>query len=529
VRRTGTALLVAAVTVLVFWPATRLPYLDLDDDVYATGNRFVANGLTAEGVKTALTTFTAFNWHPATWLSLMLDTELFGMGPGGHHAVNLALHAANAALLFLVLARLTGAAARACLVALLFAVHPLRVESVAWISERKDVLAGLFFLLTLAAYARFTRAESGRRLWYAAALALYAAGLMAKPMLVTLPLVLLLVDFWPLGRCAGGASLRGLVVEKVPFLALATASSIVTVIAQKRGGSLASLAMHPLAARVAAATVAPARYLAKTFWPRELSLVYPLPSRLPFPALLGAAALLAGATAAAVALRRRRPYLFTGWLWFLVMLVPVLGLVQAGRQSIADRYTYLPVIGIAIAVVWGAAEAVEGRPSARVTLAAAALALVALLAVRTRVQLAFWKDSETLFVHSLSSGGDDALVRNNYGFLLGSRGRPEDARAQFAAAVALNPGYVLGRLNLGLALTSLGRVAEAEAEYRAALSLAPESARGHERLGTLYLQLGRNEEAAKHLSEAVRLDPESGLARSNLAAALRRLGRTPHQ
>ncbi len=528
-RRTGTALLVAAVTVLVFWPATRLPYLDLDDDLYATANRFVANGMTPEGVKTAFTTFTAFNWHPVTWLSLMLDTELLGTGPGGHHAVNLAFHAANAALLFLLLASLTGATVRACLVALLFAVHPLRVESVAWISERKDVLAGFFFLLTLAAYARFARAESGRRLWYGVALALYAAGLMAKPMLVTVPAVLLLVDFWPLGRFEAGASLRRLVVEKLPFLALAAASSVVTVIAQEHGGSLASLEAHPLAARIAAATVAPARYLSKTFWPGELSLVYPMPSRLPVTALLGAAALLAAVTAAAVLLRRRRPYLFTGWLWFLVTLVPVLGLVQAGRQSIADRYTYLPAIGVAIAVVWGAADAGEGRPGVRLAIAAAAVAVLALLAVRTRIQLAFWKDSETLFVHSLSSGGDDALVRNNYGMLLARRGRSEDARAQFAAAVARNPGYVAGRLNLGLALAGAGRAAEAEAQYREALRLAPESPRVHERLGTLLLQVGRNEEAAKHLSEAVRLDPESQLARANLAVAAGRLGGKSHQ
>jgi len=547
------------------------PFIFFDDNRYLTENPTVQAGVTWQGVSWAFTTLHVSNWHPLTWLSHMLDVELFGMNPGAHHVVNVAFHAANAVLVFLVFLKMTGATWRCAFVAALFAVHPTHVESVAWVAERKDVLSTLFGLLAILVYAGWARRGGAGR--YLAVVALFAASLLAKPMWVTLPFLLLLLDAWPLQRWAGSPipvdpeppvlprhGAARLLAEKVPLLALSVASSAVTVVAQSRGGAMVNLDLG-MGPRIGNAAVAYVRYLGKTFWPADLAIYYPHPAGgLPVWQAAGAAALVIVATVAALLAARRAPWAALGWFWFLGTLVPVIGLVQVGAQAMADRYTYLPTLGIYVAVSWGG-WAMAGRFGLqKVAAVAAAASLVALSAV-TWIQSGFWSDHITLFeralaveprsgvaVGVLSEGmrragrleeavtlAEEAVslapgtVRhwNNLAVAYRDAKRPLDARRALAEALRLDPDGVTSLLNLGMLEMDLGRTPEAIAAYEGALARGAENASAIGNLAVLYQSVGRYGDAGRAFERATQLDPSNVAVWWNLGVFRSKEGRLP--
>ena len=527
-RSLGPALGLVLLTVLVFAPVVGHDFVSLDDPAYVTANRQVRRGLTAEGFRWAWGAEVAANWHPLTLLSHMLDGELYGLDPGGHHLTSLLLHTANAVLLFVVWRRLTGAGGRSAVVAALFAVHPLHVESVAWIAERKDVLSGFFFLLTLAAWLGWVRRPTPRR--YLLALLAFVLGLLAKPMLVTVPLVLLLLDVWPLERLPRGApaaelrrALGRLLREKLPFFIAALAAGGVALFTQRE--ALFPLAALPLAQRAANALLAYAAYLGDTFWPRGLAVFYPLPPAQPAWRVALAAALLAALTALALARLRRSPWLAVGWLWFAGMLVPVIGLLQVGSQARADRYTYLPSIGLFVALVWEVCALVQGpsqrparRPGAtRAALAAAALLAIVPLAVAARAQVATWRDSLTLFQHALAVTERNLMAEMRVGTELARRGDHAGAERHLRAAVRIAPGAPRPQAALGRWLHQRGRPREALPHLRQASRLRPRDSRLQLRLGIVLAELGRTAEARACFRRALELNPGLTGARRRLA------------
>jgi tetratricopeptide (TPR) repeat protein len=527
----------AVLAVAVYAPVRGFAFVSWDDQTYVCANPHVTGGLSTENVRWAFTAGYAGNWHPLTWLSHMLDVSLFGMDAGAHHVTSLVLHVANTLLLFDVLRRMTGAVGRSAFVAALFAVHPLHVESVAWVSERKDVLSTLFWMLTLEAYAAWVRDPKPRR--YALVLLAFAAGLMSKPMLVTLPFALLLLDFWPLRRMTDAASARRLVVEKIPLFLLAAASSVVTFFVQRAQGAVGGLEMYPFGGRIANALVAYVGYVVKTFAPTRLSALYPYDPSLPVWRAVVAAAALAAVTVVAVrqALSRgepsagrfstapaNRPWFFVGWLWFLGTLVPVVGLVQVGMQSMADRYTYVPLVGLFVALAWGAAELLDAdrRRSAATVLASAAVVACAVLARR---QVETWKDSEALWRNAVDVAPDSAVAHNNLGTCLCDRGLYDDAIAEFREFLRVRPDDADAHNNLGHALRMQGRLDDAVAEFRASLRSRPDFARAYGNLGVTLRMQRRLDEAVPALREAVRLTPDDPVSHHNLAVALAETGR----
>ncbi len=516
----------ALLTVTALWPVLGNGFTNFDDDLYVTQNPELRNGLGAEGFRWAWTTGHAANWHPLTWLSHLLDYELYGLDPWGHHLTSLLWHVANTILLFLLLEALTGATWRGAVVAALFAVHPLHVESVAWVAERKDVLSTFFWLLTLAAYVAWVRRPSPAR--YGAVLLALALGLAAKPMLVTVPFVLLLLDYWPLGRW-GERSPGRLVVEKLPLFALAAASSVITVIVQHAGEATRSIAQVPLGERLANAVLAYVGYLQHTLWPSGLAVFYPHRGATATAGLvLAAAALLALVSAAVLAARNNRPYLVTGWLWYLGTLVPVIGLLQVGEQGMADRYTYVPLIGVLLAAVWGIADLAgpgTGRARLRPWLAGAAAIAILACATLSRAQAGHWKDSVTLFRHALAVTSDNATAHLNLALALSERGEHAEAAEQLQAALRLRPRWAKAHNNLGVALSALGREDEAHEHYRAALSIDPLYADAHYNLGLSLAERGAAEQALSHFRRALESDPGKVEAHYNagtLLAGLRR-------
>jgi Flp pilus assembly protein TadD len=520
-HRAVLAALLVALTFAALAPVLSNDFISYDDEQYVTRNHHVRAGLSAEGVRWALTTDYAANWHPLTWISHMLDVQLFGVNARGHHLTSLLLHLASTVLLFLVLTTMTGATGRSALVAALFGVHPLHVESVAWIAERKDVLSTLFFMLTLGAYARYVATVSARR--YALVLVAFAAGLMAKPMLVTLPFVLLLLDYWPLARWPQFGFKRVL-LEKLPLIPLAAASSIATFIAQSRGGAVNSLEIFPLGVRVQNAIVAYGVYLWKTLWPAHLAFFYlhPASARPLWHAGLAAAALIA-MTAFAIRERRRRPYVIVGWLWYVGTLVPVIGLIQVGAQSYADRYTYIPLIGIFVVVAWGAVELLTpiAAPRTRIALGAAALAV---LAVVSHAQAALWRDSMTLYEHDLRVSGENPLVLNLIGVTLADRGQNGDAIPRFERAIRMSPSYVRAYDNLGLALIKTGRPADAIGPLETAIRIDPAAPEPRNTLGVALSRTNRTREAIEQFETALRLRADNPAALTNLGSALVSMG-----
>ncbi len=512
------AVAVAAVALAVHAGVRANAFLYFDDGLYVTENPWVRAGLSWRGVAWAFTTLHAANWHPLTWLSHMLDVQLFGLDAGAHHLVNAAIHALNAALVLLVLARLTGAPLRSAAVALLFAVHPLRVESVAWVAERKDVLAACFGLLMLAAYGWYARRPAPGR--YAAVVAALTASLLSKPSWVTAPFLLLLLDVWPLQRVAAAWAPRdprcplspprplpALVLEKLPLLALSVASSAVTLMAQRRGGAVVSLAHTGLGDRLANALVSCVRYLGKHAWPAPLAPLYPMPAAgWGSGAALGAAVLLAAVTVAVLWNLRRWPWAAVGWCWFLGTLVPVLGLVQVGSQAMADRYTYLPGIGLAVAVVWSVASAMErlGR-SARMVAAGGTFALAVLLSLLTVRQERLWSDQETLFRHTIAVTDGNGRAHLVLSQALLENGRPIEALVHAREAVRLDPSNPRAHKNLGFALFRAGLLEESVPEFERAVALDPEYAEAHGNLAIAYGKLGRFAEAAREMRTEQRL------------------------
>jgi tetratricopeptide (TPR) repeat protein len=513
------AVALAVLTVAAYAPVRHYEATDLDDPGYVFDNPHVAGGLTSAGIAWAFTTGHAANWHPLTWISHMTDVSLFGLDPGAHHVVSLVFHVINTLLLFGVLAWLTGAIFSSAFVAALFGVHPVHVESVAWIAERKDVLSTFFWLLALGAYGWYVRRPGWPR--YALVGGLLALGLMSKPMLVTLPFVLILLDYWPLRR---QLPLRSLVVEKLPLFALVIASSIVTFIVQRQGGAMSALDVMPISLRIGNAIVSYATYLWKTVWPANLAVFYPFPREISPAAIAGALVVLVAISVLAWRVARTRPYVPVGWLWYLGTLVPVIGLVQVGTQAMADRYTYVPLIGIAIAVAWTAADApVRLRPA----LAAGGVVIVLALAVLTRVQVGHWQNSLALWQHTVDVTTDNYRARNSLGAQLGNLGRPADAIVQFTEAVRLAPdrGEAFHiHHNLGRALADLGRLDEAIPHYREALRLKPDYPEAHNNLGLALGRTGHAEEALAEFRLALEDRPGFAPALANLAGAHNDLG-----
>ena len=514
-----TALALAVLVLLSYQGHRSAGFVSLDDPEYVSDNPWVRDGLTPASVRWALTATRAGNWHPLTWISHQLDVSLFGLNPTGHHATNLALHTATTLLLFAVLHGMTGQWLPSLLAAALFGVHPVRVESVAWVAERKDVLSGLFFALCLAAYHKTVRT---RRLpWYVLLCALFALGLASKATLVTLPFVLLILDYWPLGRLDGHrALLREALIEKAPLVLLAAASGAITFLAQRTAGAMDNPATFTLAARFSNALLAYVGYLGKTVWPARLAVFYPFRSQVPAWEAIAAGLLLAILTVGALRLARTHGYLAAGWLWFAGMLIPMSGLVQVGGQALADRYLYLPGVGLCIAAAWGvnrAAAARRGRWRAWVWGAAAAIVVV--LAVRTAFQVRFWQDSMSLYRHALAVEPDNFLIRTNLGVEYERQGRLDEAEREYRLAIGHNPGFGPAWRGLGVLEGNRGRYRKAAEFLERSVQLRPGDPLARVNLGLALEKLGRTAGAVAQYEEALRLDPGNRRAAEYLAQA----------
>ena len=529
------ALLLALATVLVFARVGGHEFLSYDDDLYITENRMVQQGLSWSGLMWAFTTMYASNWHPLTWLSHMLDVHLFGFRPVGHHLVSVLFHATNTVLLFLVLLKMTGAQWRSAFVAALFALHPLHVESVAWVAERKDVLSGFFGLLTIWAYVRYVERPGVLRYMFVAAV--LALGLLSKPMLVTMPFLLLLLDYWPLGRMSGRfhiipesgpaglpVPLLRLLAEKIPLFALCAASGVVTVVAQKRGEAMADLSLG-LGLRLANATVGYLRYIGKILWPGALSVFYPHPGAgIPVWQAVGSFFVLALLTTFVLLRVRQSPWLAVGWFWFIGSLVPVIGLVQVGAQSIADRYTYIPLVGIFVMVAWGGQELLNRWRVPPPALRALSVLVIAVLAGLTWRQLGFWKTHETIFRHSLSVTTDNCVAHSSLAYYLNHKGDSNEAFFHLQEALRLCPKDDMAWYNLGVWQRQRGNLPDAVSALREVLRLKPGYTKAWTNLGAVYLALGSIPEAADALIEAARLAPDDATVWFNLGVVHAKAG-----
>ncbi len=516
-RRIG--LLLFLVTLALYLPVARFGFSVYDDGLYVTENPVVQNGVTLAGVKWAFTTLAAFNWHPVTLLSHMVDCGVFGLHPAGPHLVNALIHAVNAALLFTLLLRLNQASWPSAFIAALFAWHPMHVESVAWIAERKDVLSTFFALLALLAYVNYVRLKTDSspraKVAYGWSLLAFALGLMSKPMVVTLPCVLLLLDFWPLGRlqpaCGKAKTLWPLLREKVPFLLLAAAACVITVLAQSQShhgnGAVVSLATASLSYRLKNLPVAYVEYLWKTVWPANLAIFYPLPETISPARAVTALGLLLVISLAALRWIRPRPYVLMGWLWFVGMLVPVIGLVQVGGAQIADRYSYLPSVGVFIILTLGGLELAARWRISPALLAGTAVAVLVALVVTLEGQLRHWQNDVTLFQHALNVTTDNDVARNNLGVALEQQGRLAEAAEQFRAAVRLAPERYQTHHNFARILDRLDRPVEALVEHRAAVHLAGHEASLHFSLGQALAAAGQTSAALEEFAAAAKLNP----------------------
>ena len=580
-RTPALAMVMLAAVLALYWPVTKHDFVGYDDPVYVVEKEMVQKSLTADGIAWAFTGRHASNWHPMTWLSHMLDCQWFGMKPGGHHFMSVLLHGCNAALLLLLLRRMTGSLWRAALVAGLFAIHPVHVESVAWVSERKDVLSLFFGLLTLHAYARHTALNPPLSTlnspWYWAAFIFFALALMAKPMMVTLPLLMLLLDFWPLKRISNfqyemrnGQPLDGssekikprlawkpcwpLLVEKGPFILLTIGSCVMTIWAQQN--AIRSLETIPFTARLSNALVSCVRYIANVAWPTDLAVLYPHPGHWPLWQVAGATLLLLGVTVLFFYKAIKRPHLLVGWLWFLIALVPFIGVVQVGAQAMAGRYMYLPAIGLYILVAWSLSA---GRhPAARAATGLLIAAVFVSLAAATRMQLRHWQDSITLFSRAVAVTQDNFIARLNLAMaytrngrfddaaqqyrsmlamdpasvpanerlaqVLEKMGRDEEAVQHYATVLELDPGQAMARNNLGNILARHGRIADARQLFEEGLKLNPTDAQLHYNLAVLMAEQKNLDGAVTHYLEAIRLNPEYADAHNNLAATLAERG-----
>jgi Tfp pilus assembly protein PilF len=552
---------IGLLTVSVFWTVLDLPFINLDDPVYVTQNAWVLQGITLPSFIWSFSTNHGANWHPLTWLSHMMDVSLFGISPQGHHGMNLLLHCANAFLLFMLFSRLTGAVWRSAFLAALFAVHPLRVESVAWVSERKDVLSTFFWLTAAMAYVAYIRRPDWRR--YGVLLVLFALGLSSKPMLVTLPFTFLLLDVWPLERI----SLQRLPVraywpfisEKLPLFALSILSGLITLVAQQAGGAIKPMEEISMGMRLSNAVTAVISYIYKTFWPVSLSVFYPFPeSPTSGPMLWMMLLALTAAIVLALKVRRNHPFVAVGWFWFLGTLLPVIGLVQVGNQAMADRYTYVPGIGLALIIAWAIPSLSTRQPIRLSAVACAVIAWISLLSMLTIRQIGYWSSDVQLFEHAVAVNERNWLAQtvigakleeqgriteaisryrraieirpqaleahNNLGNTLLKQGKIDEGIAELREAVRLWPGYVSALSNLGSALCEAGQTEEGLFYLRQAIQKAPDYVPAHYNLGLAFLYIGRWDEARKHFEEVLRLAPDDAEARIQLEHVLVRHG-----
>jgi protein O-mannosyl-transferase len=549
------------VTLGVFSQTAYHQFINFDDPGYVTKNPVVQGGLTAAGVAWAFTSTAMSNWHPVTWLSHMLDVQLFGLDPAGHHLVSVVLHGICAALLFIFLVGTTGFTWRSLAVAALFALHPLHVESVAWVAERKDVLSSLFLLLTLICYALYVKRTD--RKFYILSLLSFAIGLMTKPMLVTLPVIMLLLDFWPLNRFADEGPLRSKIItllkEKAPFFLFSLLSAAVTIYCQHKGGAMANLEKAPLDLRAGNALLAYLKYIYMMFWPQDLAILYPFPRNIPLWQPICAGFAVAAVTLGVIVNGGRRPFLVTGWFWYLVTLLPVIGLIQVGGQSLADRYTYIPLTGLFIIICWLLPD-ILGRWSYRnVFLGILSVVVFSALVATTWRQIGYWKDDISLYRHTLAVTSDNYLILNNYGTALDERGdlagaygmfretlrvNPRSAMAYnnlgalsirwenypdavefYGRALEIVPDYAFARSGLGKALAGMGRIDEAISQYMEALRIDPSLAETHLNLAILLMRRGGRDEAMAHYETAMGLEPMSPKAPINMGTELAREGR----
>ena len=519
------AFVLVALTGAVYWQVRHFEFVNYDDNLNVRDNAHVQRGLTIDSVVWAFTTTEVDYWRPLTWLTHLLDWQIYGRNAGGHHLTNVILHLVNTLLLLVVMQRMTGDVWRSALVAGLFALHPLHVGSVAWVTERKDVLSGLFWMLTMLAYARYAERRSLER--YLQVLLFFALGLMAKPMIVTLPFVLLLLDVWPLKRMERGDSRPAqLVLEKLPLLAMGIASVAITFANVQQAGQLAGEQEIPLPSRVANVLVSYARYVGKTVWPVSLSVYYPLPQQWPIPVVVAAGLFLAVVSVVVFRERHRRPYLLVGWLWYLGTLVPVIGLVQGrNHEAMGDRYMYLPLIGLSVMAAWSVSDRILEPHARKVTAAAVAAALLGVCAVASWFQVRYWKDSETLFRHALDVTRDNWMAHNNLGATLVSLGRVQEAKEHYEQSLRINPKNAEAHYNLGIVLGEAGRIPEAIEHLEQALRMNPDSAEAHYNLGVTLQQAGKIDDAIGHYEQALRVKPDYAEAHLNLGVALEKLGK----
>jgi protein O-mannosyl-transferase len=552
------AALLVLVTIALYWPATRCDFLNYDDNLVVTSNVHVQNGLTLSSIKWAF-----FNpdidsgyWQPLTVLSHVADCQWFGLKPWGHHLTSVLLHALNTALVFLVFRRLTGAPWRSVMVAAAFGWHPVQVESVAWVADRKDVLSAFFALLTLLAYTCYVQhmtsnscpAFAGLRrervtgpgkdvraplishitchmlLYYWLALFFLALGLMSKPTLVTWPFVLLLLDYWPLERFKSNRAWL-LMAEKIPFFALIMATSIVTFAVMKPEGPVVPLKNLPLGARGGNVLISYCRYLGKLCWPTDLAVFYPYPGYWPVVVVVLAGGLILGMTTLFIVKRSRYPFLLMGWLWFVGTLVPVIGLVQVGKQAMADRYVYVPSLGVLILAIWGVCELTRRWRYQELVLSVAGCGVIVLCLGLTRQQLGYWRDDETLFRHALAVTKNNWIAHNNLGATLLKKGQIDEAISQFQEALRLKPDHPEAHNNFGIALNKKGQIDEAVSQFQEAIRLKPDDAEAHYNLGNAFLKKDQIDEAISQFQEAIRLKPDYAEAHNNLGTTLLKKGR----
>jgi tetratricopeptide (TPR) repeat protein len=521
-------------TMALYWPVRHNDFINYDDGDYVTANVRVQSGLTLDGVKWAFTKTVSSNWHPVTMLSHMLDCQIYGLKPAGHHLTSLLFHAFNTVLLFLWLRRATAAFWRSAAVAALFACHPMHVESVAWVSERKDVLSTCFGFLTLLFYIGYAQGRKANlelverspgspafiaspSYWLACLC--FALGLMSKPMLVTWPFVLLLLDRWPLDRFQSGLA-RSLLIEKIPFLALAAAASLITYLVQKQAGSVMPFEQMTPGMRLENAPISYCRYVWKLLWPSDLTIFYPHPGYWPPGLVLSVGAFLCGLSAFVWLKRERFPFLLVGWFWFVGTLVPVIGLVQVGTQAMADRYTYIPSVGLFIMIVWGLYELSRPWRHQALVLALTGSAAVVLFSAATWKQIGYWKNSETLFRHALDVTSDNYIAHECLGIALARNGRLDESLGQFQAAIKFNPDFAEGHCNLANALALTGRTNDAAREYREAIRIYPDFVLARVNLATLLVTDGQTAAAIGQYREIVQLKPNDSEARYKLGNLL---------
>ena len=517
--------LVAAILVS-YWPVGGYEFINFDDPQYVVDNHQVGRGLTFEGTKWAFTTMHAANWHPLTWLSHMLDVQMYGMNAGAHHLTNVIFHILNSMLLFVLLHRMTGALWRSAMVAALFAVHPLHVESVAWISERKDVLSTFFGLLALLAYAEYVKRPGWVR--YGAALLFFALGLMSKPMVVTLPFLMLVLDYWPLNRYpeqGGFWRFAALVKEKLPFFAMAAASCVATMIAQDRGGAVAPLEMYSFGVRLTNALVAYVMYMGKMIWPVNLSVFYPHPGIRPLWQVAGASLLLLGITSFALMQTKRRPWFAVGWLWYLGTLVPVIGLMQVGKQAIADRYTYLPYIGLFLIISWTTIEAMMhqrySHPLVRLLIG---IFLITGLTTASHHQIKHWRNDVALYSNAIKIEPDNELAHYNLGVAFAQKAEYEQAQRHFEESLRVNPANKKAYDDLGRIASLQGDHKSAVSYYSSALNFKSNDPDTLFSLSSAHVELKQPDKSFEYLAKVLDIDPNHFQAGVAMGIALARRG-----